>query len=1056
MTSMNPALSAAPSTPRRTRRNLWKWAAGALLTYAVIGFLVLPFIVRWVAVRQLRQQFDREVTIRNVRINPFALSLAIHGLLVKDKDGQDFISWEEFYINFQLSSFFGKAWVFKEIRLVQPFFRARVNPDYSLNFTDLLKKFSTPATNPPTPSPAPSKPVFLAVDKLSVSNATADFTDLTLRKPLHRKFGPLRISLTGLRTDPNKKNPYSFSGTTDAGEKFAWSGYFSLDPLHSGGHLSFDGVQLMKNAPLLENLFQFELKDGIIGLRADYELALAGTNFTAAITNAAFSLESLRLGAPGQSNNFFELDSFKIDGVSADTAARSGRIGNVDVAGVRLAVSRGRDAQINLIQMSHPAEPTTNVPGGLLFILKAATNAFGALRGSTNLWSATVERVNVTNCAVQLEDLANPRPVHLTVDDIALSARNLSNVPGSNETAAVSLRWNSNGTARVEVSAAIAPPAADVAVAIDGLELAPLDPYFEPFLELNVIDGKVNLHQQVSMRMASNGLPELKLTGDVGLDDFATTSRSQNLVKWKSFRVTGISAALPPPEVEVKEVSLVDFDASLAMESNRTLNVMNVLRPGPTNTSSDASGGAAPAAGVQGSGAPPAKSLGLGKQLGAMLTQMLESHAGTNGSALPKFNVNTVVVSNLAVRFQDRSIEPPVGDSLDHFSGTITGISSEELRRAEAHLAGRIGGTGPIEITGKLNPLHSQAPTEMQFSLRDVDLTAASPYTGKFVGYSLARGKLNLQLNYTVAQRQLKANNTLMLDQFTFGSKVDSPDATKLPVRLAVALLKDRQGKIELELPVEGNLDDPNFRYGKAVMHVLVNVITKIITSPFTALGSLFGGGNAEDVSYQDFAPGSSELAAQNLKKLDALLHGLEERPGLQVEIEGCVEPSADRDGLRKRKLEAAMHQEKWSGLRKAEQERSKPEELQLLPEDRQAFLQKAWSAILRTNSAAASDRSRKSAVAAKPVSAGPLDRRSIGLMQNGQGSAPVSELEQNVLATISVSNEELGQLAAERARTVQQKMLDSGKLAADRIVLSDAVQPNPTNLAMRVYFHLR
>jgi hypothetical protein len=1034
------------------------------LCYTVFGFLILPLIVRWVAVRQLRQQLDREATIRSVRMNPFTLSLTIRGLLVKDKDGQDLLSFEEFYANFQLSSFFGKAWVFKEIRLVQPFARARINQDYSLNCSDLIKKFSTPATNP---SPPASKPVVLAVDKLSISNATADFTDLTLRKPLHRLFGPLRLSLTGLRTDPNKKNPYSFSGTTDAGEKFAWSGYFSLDPLRSGGHLSFERVVLMKNAPLIESLFQFILKDGLVGLSADYEVALNDTNWTASVSNAAFSLKSFRLGAPGQTNNFFELDFLNVGGVSVDTAARTGTIGEVSVAGARLAVSRGKDDQINLVEMSHPAEPTNKVPGGLLFLLKAATNAFVALRSSTNLWSATVERVDVTNCALNLEDLANTRPVHLTVDDIAVTARHLSNVPGSNQTAALSLRWNSNGTTRVEVTSQLLPPAADFNVAVDRLELAPLDPYLEPFLDLNLLDGKASLHGQLSMHMASNGLPEVTFKGDTGVEDFATTTKSENLVKWKSLRVNGISAKLPPPEVNVKEVALMDFDATVGMESNRTLNVMNVLRMGRTNgASAEASQTAQPQAAqaqatppqtAAGDPPPPAEteSKGMSKELGGILARLLESRKGTNGSEALKFSVDTVVLSNAAVHVYDRSIEPPVVDSLDHFSGTITGISSEEMSRAEARLAGTIGGSGPLEITGKLNPLHSHTPSEMQVSLRDVDMTVASPYTGKFVGYSVARGKLNLQMNYTIEQRQLKANNALMLDQFTFGSKVDSPDATSLPVRLAVALLKDRDGKIELDLPIDGNLDDPDFRYGKAIMQVLVKVITKIITSPFAALGALFGGSNPEEVSYQDFAPGSSELTTANLGKLDALLRGLQERPGLQVEIQGCVEPAADREALRKRKLDQAIRSDKWSGLREIEQARLKPEDVELLPEDRQAYLKKVWSAVVRTNGASAGDRPRAAAVA-RPASFTPLDSRSVGLMASGDVSAPVSELEQNVLTTISVSDAELTQLAADRARSVQQKLLDSEKLQAERIVLSDLPQPNPTNAATRVYFHLQ
>src|SRR5579859_1027694 len=211
------------------RRRLLVWGLSLFLAYTVTGFLILPLVIRAVAARQLGKQLDRPVRIEKVRLNPFVLSLSVRGLLVQDKDGEPFLSWDEFYANFQLSSFFRKPWVFKEVRLVQPFARAQMNKDYTLNFSDLLKKFSAPSI---TPKPA-SKPLFLEVERLSIAGARASITDLTPRVPFHRIIGPVQVTLTKFHTDPASENPYSFSGTTDSGERFAWSGQFSLDPLLS-------------------------------------------------------------------------------------------------------------------------------------------------------------------------------------------------------------------------------------------------------------------------------------------------------------------------------------------------------------------------------------------------------------------------------------------------------------------------------------------------------------------------------------------------------------------------------------------------------------------------------------------------------------------------------------------------------------------------------------------------------------------------------------------------------------------------------------------------------
>lgn len=216
------------SVPSR-RRKLVYWILGLLVFYAILGFLVLPPIVRAVAVKQLSRQLDREVSIQKVKINPFALSTAVRGLLIKDKDGQPFISWDEVYVNFQLSSFFGHPWVFKEISVTGPFAHVQMNKDGTFNFSDLITKFS--ATNAPAAPPkTPAKPVALWIDHLLITNATASVIDLTHRQPFKRLVGPLNIALDHFETNPNNKNPYAFHGTTDAGENIAWNGFFPSTP----------------------------------------------------------------------------------------------------------------------------------------------------------------------------------------------------------------------------------------------------------------------------------------------------------------------------------------------------------------------------------------------------------------------------------------------------------------------------------------------------------------------------------------------------------------------------------------------------------------------------------------------------------------------------------------------------------------------------------------------------------------------------------------------------------------------------------------------------------
>ena len=295
--------------PGSKLRKLFYWAGGLFLFYIVAGFLILPPIIRSVTVKNLSQQLNREVSIEQVKLNPFALSVTITNLLIKDRDGEPFVSWAEVYVNLQAVSFFGHPWVFKEISTTRPFVRVQVNKDYSLNFSDLIAKFSTNAP-PSRPPSKPARPLALEIERLHIGGATAALVDLTPRTPFKRVVGPLEITLTNFRTDPENQNPYSFTGTTDAGEKISWGGVFYLDPLRSQGDFALENFSLNKYAPLYQDFLRVEIKDGVIDLRTSYHFELSPTHHVATVTNTAFTLRDFKVAEPGSATNLTELPEF--------------------------------------------------------------------------------------------------------------------------------------------------------------------------------------------------------------------------------------------------------------------------------------------------------------------------------------------------------------------------------------------------------------------------------------------------------------------------------------------------------------------------------------------------------------------------------------------------------------------------------------------------------------------------------------------------------------------------------------------------------------------------
>jgi hypothetical protein len=1010
------------STARRKKIILWLVAA--IVLYGLIGFLILPPIVRHVAVKILSAQLDREVTIQRIKINPFVLSATVDGLLIKDKDGQPFVSWDEVYVNFQLSSFFGHAWVFKEINTTKPFVRVQMNKDGTFNFTDLIAKFSTNSA----PAKTESKPLALHIGRLHISGAVAAYADFTPHEPFKRTLGPLDITLVNFQTDPDNKNPYAFTGTTDAGETIAWRGFFYLSPLRSEGELKLFNFALNKYAPLYQDFVKFEIRDGAIALDVNYKFALDASNRVASVSDSAFALRDFKLGSPGDSNNLAELPVFAVTGLSADLSAHTATINSVSGDGGKLFLSRDTNAAINVVELAKPSVPNAAASDAILLLLRSVTNAVTLLLDSTNQWRGTVNAVDFTNGAVHLEDHVNSRPAKLDLTDIAFSAKNISNLPGTNLTAELSLRWNKNGSIKTEVSAAFWPPTAEVQIDLDKLDLGTLDPYLEPKVNLFILGSEIGLHGKASLATPKNELPQVTFHGDARLDHFRTVDGAlgEDLLKWDSVRVGGIDANLNPQKVAIREIDVDGAYARLVIETNKTINLLNALRLTNTN---------APATNETKIAAAP------------------KTSAATNAtSTLPQISVGAIVISNTAVSYTDRSLQPNVNLTVQDVNGTVSGISSEQLQHADVDLHALVDGVGPVAITGKINPLSGTQTNDIKISVRDVDLTAASPYAGKFAGYQIAEGKLNLDLAYEIVGKKLNSKNVITLDQFTFGDKVDSKDATHLPVRLAIAIMKDRDGKIVLDVPIDGSLDDPKFRIGKVVQRAILNILEKVATSPFSLLGALFGGGG-EELGQQDFAPGSATLTADDTKKLDSLLKGLYARPALNLEIAGSVDPDGDREGLQRAALDHEIRTRLWQKFHKAEQATNSVDAIVLTPEARAKWVKRIYAeaqADGKITPELLAANSNLVAYAAQVLPRKNFFEKGATKLKRG-GGAPKSAAEAGyrtqlvplpdpteavLLATFPVGDADFATLAASRAQAVEDYLLASGKVTAARLFL--------------------
>jgi hypothetical protein len=251
------------------------------------------------------------------------------------------------------------------------------------------------------------------------------------------------------------------------------------------------------------------------------------------------------------------------------------------------------------------------------------------------------------------------------------------------------------------------------------------------------------------------------------------------------------------------------------------------------------------------------------------------------------------------------SVKPNFATGIQKLEGTVLGLSSKANSRAKIDIHGSVDAFSPVSITGEVNVLSGALYTDLAMSFRNIELSTFNPYSGKFAGYNISKGKLTTELHYKVDGRKLDAQHHIIVEQLEFGEKTESKDAVSLPVKLAVALLKDRDGVIDLTLPVTGSLDDPKFRLGPIIWKVFVNILEKAVTAPFALLGSLFGGG--PDLQFVDFQPGAAGLDPVGVEKAQSIVKALDARPQLKIEIPIAVVGELDRPSLIEAKYRAQL-----------------------------------------------------------------------------------------------------------------------------------------------------
>jgi uncharacterized protein involved in outer membrane biogenesis len=816
----------------------------------------------------------------------------------------------------------------------------------------------TPTESAPRETKESPKP-FLKVARIKSTGGKIHIFDRVPRGGFRTDLRALDVTVTGLTSEKNGKAAWDVSFRSARNEFVALNGDLTLEPLAVSAQLKAIGIDSESYYPYLTDRLLTPLR-GKLDTSATIDF-----NTGDGLKVSDMSLAGHDLAVDFGKKEGVRLTEVSLTGGKLSLKEKSAEIESVKLSGGDIMASREKGGDFSYKRILAPTKAT----------------AVATRKGSPAAAPFTyrIRKIEGSGLNIRVTDQSRQGNPTFPLKGLRFSVQDITGPTSGSIPFTLATGYGKNGKIGVSGTALPSPLKLRGTLDLKGIPLKDFDAYLPDNLALSIAGGAVDTRMGFSLAKAGEQLRGT-FGGTLGVRSFycLDTKENEELLKWEHMQLSGIKGILSPFSLAIKNVSLSNFFSRVTITKDRTLNLQNLMTD-PVEPSRPAG---------KENPAPPAPQVSERK---------------------PDIRIDSVTLQGGTMIFSDHHLRAPFISTFYNLGGRVSGLTSDEKRVAEVDLRGNLENHSPLAITGTINPLRQNLFLDLKIEFSGIELSPTTPYTGTYLGYTVEKGKLSLQLAYHIENKNLTSENKIFFDQLTFGEKVDSDKATSLPVRLAVALLKDRKGEIHLDLPVTGKTDDPEFSIWRLVFQVLRNLLVKAATSPFALLQAAFGGD--EDFSSISFAPGSTTLTQPKKEVLLKLAAALEDRPSLNVEVIGFVDKENDPEGYRSESLARKMRTEKFLALVREKQNLpdQTPNSTEILPTEYSNYLKIVY---------------RKEKF--------PKPRNLIGMAKD----LPDSEMKKLIFAHTVVGDAELKKLAGGRAAEVRNFLLEQGKVNQERVFL--------------------
>lgn len=830
------------------------------IAYIAISLLVIMPALNILPHRYVEQALGRELRTEIILFNPFTLTLEVRRAELPEHSGERFAAVGKAAVNLSVSSLWRPGWVLDEVAVQGLYVHIRQITADAYNFSDLLP---APEQGPPPPEPVSIPGI--TIGNFDFHSQQIVLSDEAREKPYSSRWNNLAINVQDLSTVMVEGKPYRIDAEGEGGGRLHWKGEVSI-PLSTGsGHLDLENINLPVVWRFIEPWVNFELVDGRLDVKGHYDLNWE-KDFAYQVSEGKVRIYDVDIApklTDSPADTGVRLAAITLADIDLDGPAQHVDLASVTVDGLDISGwSEGQQVSLaDLFATSSPAGKTATAPTEAPQDQAAPT----AEDDSGSEWTAAVKTIRLQQSSLRWRSEFTD-PALLEVTPITAEISNVLWPLQDESEMSLELAINGETTLGLGGTLALADGTGNIHYKLDSLPLAWFNPNFPKALKAAVTQGQLQIEGDVSLANFAPGI--IRLGGAVTDFSGGMQDTEESLTSWDTVRWEQLVVDLDQRNVELEKLSIDNYSGRLHIRKDGSINAQNLW---VEETSAEA---------------PIAE----------------ESVAVDEPWSV---SVPVIQITDSDIDFMDESLPIKFRTVIGELNGEIIGMSTAAGVDTRVDIGGSVDGYAPVKLTGTAQPFSTPLAMDLGLSFEGVDIALLSPYSGTYAGYAIDSGVLNLNLQYSMQNARLQGNNKVLIEHMKLGEKIDSDKALDIPLKLALALLTDTNGVIDMEVPVSGNVDDPQFSVGSVVMGAFVNLITKAATAPFTLLAGLVG--SEEDLQRLRFAAGSAELDEAGKAKLQQLSEAISQRPGLDLVITGRLQVTADRERLQRNALRAQL-----------------------------------------------------------------------------------------------------------------------------------------------------